>query len=175
VSNSTLNPAVPVISDSSIPESIIPPFGAFDHVSPGSIAPDSLPLPQDPNIVQPDIVPSLRRSSRTTKPPPYLQDYTCSNIMSTELSQSDPLSKSGTSLVTTRYPLFDYIDDSLLSSSYAHFCSVITSIPEPRFYYEAIKDPKWQKAMSSEIDALVSNNTWTFTPLPSNKKAIGCK
>ena len=29
--------------------------------------------------------------------------------------------------------------------------------------------------MSTEIDALVSNNTWTFTPLPSNKKTIGCK
>ena len=28
--------------------------------------------------------------------------------------------------------------------------------------------------MSSEIDALVSNNTWTLTPLPSNKTAIGC-
>ena len=29
--------------------------------------------------------------------------------------------------------------------------------------------------MSTEIDALVSNNTWTFTLLPPNKKAIGCK
>ena len=175
VSDCTLSPDVPAISDSSMPESIIPPFGASDHVSPGSIAPESLPLPQEPNIVQPDIVPSLRRSSRTTKPPPHLQDYTCNSIMSTELSQSDPLSKSGTSLVTTRYPLSNYIDDSLLSFSYAHFCSVITSIPEPRFYHEAVKDPKWQEAMSSEIDALVSNNTWTLTCLPSNKKAIGCK
>ena len=25
------------------------------------------------------------------------------------------------------------------------------------------------------LNALVSNNTWTLTPLPSNKKAIGCK
>ena len=175
VSDATLSPAVPAISDSSMPESIIPPFDASDHVSPGSIAPASLPLPQEPNIVQPDIVPSLRRSSRTTKPPPYLQNYTCNSIMSTELSQSDPLSKSGTSLVTTRYPLSDYIDDSFLSSSYAHFCSVITSIPEPSIYHEAVKDPKWQEAISFEIDALVSNNTWTLTPLPSNKKEIGCK
>ena len=78
-------------------------------------------------------------------------------------------------MVTPKYPLSDSIDNSLLSSSYAHFCSIITSILEPRFYQEAVKDPKWQEAMNSEIDALVSNNTWTLTPLPSNKKAIGCK
>ena len=29
--------------------------------------------------------------------------------------------------------------------------------------------------MNAEILALVSNNTWTLTPLTSNKKAIGCK
>ena len=29
--------------------------------------------------------------------------------------------------------------------------------------------------MNAKIDALVSNNTWTLTPLPSNKKAIGYK
>ena len=29
--------------------------------------------------------------------------------------------------------------------------------------------------MNAGIVALVSNNTWTLTLLPSNKKAIGCK
>ena len=29
--------------------------------------------------------------------------------------------------------------------------------------------------MNAKIAALVSNNTWTLTPLPSNKRAIGCK
>ena len=126
VSDCTLSPAVPAISDSSMPESIIPPFGASDHVSPGSIAPESLPLPQEPNIVQPDIVPSLRRSSRTTKPPSHLQDYTCSSIMSTELSQSDPLSKSGTSLVTTRYPFLIIL---MIPSSPFHMPSFVLSLP----------------------------------------------
>ena len=51
VSDSTLNPVVPVISNSNIPESIIPSFYASDNVSPGSITLDSLPLPQEPNIV----------------------------------------------------------------------------------------------------------------------------
>ena len=29
--------------------------------------------------------------------------------------------------------------------------------------------------MNAKITALVSNNTWTLTLLPSNKKVIGCK
>ena len=62
-----------------------------------------------------------------------------------------------------------------ISPSYANFCSLITSILEPRFYHEAVKDPKWQEAMNAKIAALVSNHTQTLIPLPSNKKAIGCK
>ena len=78
-------------------------------------------------------------------PPSYLQDYKCSTITSNELTQSNPInSKSGASSITpgTKYPLFDYLDSSHLSPSYANFCCLITSIPEPRFYHEAIKDPK---------------------------------
>ena len=74
-----------------------------------------------------------------------------------------------------KYPLSDYIDSSGLSPSYAHFCSLITAIFEPKSYSEAIKDPKWQNAMADEIAALESNQTWSLTSLPSHKKAIGCK
>ena len=38
-----------------------------------------------------------------------------------------------------------------------------------------MSDPKWQAALDVEIAALEANNTWTLTPLPPNKKAIGCK
>ena len=86
VSDSSLDSSLPIISNSTIPKSIIPTSDSSDLVSPGSIAPDSLPLPQGQNIVQPAIIPSLRRLSRLTKPPSYLQDYKCSSIMSTKLS-----------------------------------------------------------------------------------------
>ena len=101
-----------------------------------------------------------------------MQDYKCNNIISPDLSQSISHSKSSTSLVSTRYPLSDYIDTSQLPSSYANFCAIITFIPEPRFYHEAVKDPKWKEAMNAKIDALVSNNTWSLTPLPPNKRQL---
>ena len=71
--------------------------------------------------------------------------------------------------------LSQYLDSSCLSPSYAHFCSLITAIPKPKSYNEAVKDPKWQNAMAAEIAVLESNQTWTVTPLPPHKKAIGCK
>ena len=58
-----------------------------------------------------------------------------------------------------------------MSSSY----SLIAAIPEPKFYYEVVKDPKWQDVTTAKINALESNNTWTLTPLPPHKRAIGCK
>ena len=167
--NQVSNTSLPVISDSVIPESIPPGFvdnGSLpipvvldfvipDSITPGSEEHNSLPIPQETPIS----LPSLRRSSRPTKLPPYLQDYKCSTIMSNEHSQSSLINKSSTPSVSTKYPLSDYLNTSHLSPSYAHFCSLITSIPEPRFYHEAVKDPKWQEAMNVEIDALVSNNT----------------
>lgn len=43
------------------------------------------------------------------------------------------------------------------------------------YYLQAVHDPKWQKAMATEIVALEANNTWTLTPLPALKNLIGCK
>ena len=75
----------------------------------------------------------------------------------------------------TPYLLSDYLDSSGLSPSYAHFCSLVTAISEPKSYSEAVKDPKWQNATAEEIAALESNQTWTITSLPPHKKTIGCK
>ena len=55
--------------------------------------------------------------------------------------------------------LSQYLDSSCLSPSYAHFCSLITAIPKPKSYNEAVKDPKWQNAMAAEIAILESNQT----------------
>ncbi|KAA0066752.1 Retrovirus-related Pol polyprotein from transposon TNT 1-94 [Cucumis melo var. makuwa] len=40
---------------------------------------------------------------------------------------------------------------------------------------QAIKDPKWQRAMDEEIEAIERNNTWELTDLPKGHKTIGVK
>ena len=62
-----------------------------------------------------------------------------------------------------------------MSPSYAHFCSIISAVSKPQSYHKAVQDPKWQNAMAAETAALESNQTWSLTPLPSHKRAIGCK
>ena len=146
-----------------IPDSIVPEPAISDSGHSTSAEFVTIPLvAQNPINDPPTSIPSLRRSSRPSKTPTYLKDYKCSTITSNKLTQSTHLSnnKSGSIHPSgTKYPLSNYIDSSQLSPSYAHFCSLITSIPEPRFYHEAIKDPKWKDAMNAKIAALVSNNT----------------
>ena len=46
---------------------------------------------------------------------------------------------------------------------------------DPTTFEEAIKEPKWQKAMDEEIAAIERNNTWELTDLPKGHKTIGVK
>ena len=68
-----------------------------------------------------------------------------------------------------------YVGSSNLLPSYAYFCYLIIVVSEPKSYQEPVQDPKWQDAMAAEITALESNQTWSLTPLPSHKRAIGWK
>ncbi|XP_068338891.1 uncharacterized mitochondrial protein AtMg00820-like [Pyrus communis] len=59
----------------------------------------------------------------------------------------------------------------------AYFASVAAnSTPkEPSTFKAAAKIPEWQSAMQEEIDALHSQNTWSFVPLPEHKNLVGCE
>jgi len=61
--------------------------------------------------------------------------------------------------------------------SLAHrvFLASISQEKEPVTHTDAVKDSRWRDAMKSEIHALEANGTWTTTPLPTGKKALGCK
>ena len=122
VSSPFLDFSLSVISDSALPDSAIPDSVIIDYAEPGS-----LPLDQGHAVVPHASLPSLRRSSRATKTPSYLQGYKCSTIITNEPTQSHPISKSGFSLANpgTKYPLSNYLDSSHLSLSYANFALLL--------------------------------------------------
>lgn len=92
------------------------------------------PLPP-PSALIPLTTSLPRRSTRVTKPPPYLQSYKCNSI-------------------STRYPIANYVSHNQLSPSYSHFYNSIYVLKEPQFYHKAVGDPKWEAAMAAEIQAL---------------------
>ena len=52
----------------------------------------------------------------------------------------------------------------------------VSSTPsEPVSFQQAVQFPELRAAMDKEIEALKVNNTWTLTPLPPGKFAIGYK
>ena len=135
------------------------PFSPLPHTTldlPISDLPNSIPTPipldvpfpsshANPVAIPfPNFVPSLRKSTRITKALAYLQDYKCSIVVQDQFVHSNPTFKTGSnsSISGTKYPLSQYLDSFGLSPFYAHFCSLITAILEPKFYNEAVKDPK---------------------------------
>nr|XP_016462212.1 PREDICTED: uncharacterized mitochondrial protein AtMg00810-like [Nicotiana tabacum] len=50
---------------------------------------------------------------------------------------------------------------------------ISSSLSEPTSYAQAIKDLRWQRAMSDEYNALIQNNTWKLVPPPPDANIIG--
>jgi hypothetical protein len=46
---------------------------------------------------------------------------------------------------------------------------------EPTCISQALKDPRWGKAIAAEFTALVSHGTWRLVSHPSATNLIGCK
>ena len=166
--------SVPVPCSSSIPYSIAIPIEP-NLPNPSSVPIEPVPIdsigfdvPTSSQSCDPlpctsgSIVP-LRRSTRSHNPPSYLSDYSC-NFASTKPSSGLP------------YALSDHLGYSHLGPTFHSFVMAVSSTPsEPVSFQQAIQFPEWRAAMDKEIKALEVNDTWTLTPLPPAKSAIGCK
>ena len=124
-------------------------FNTFNHShSPSPNSSPSTSIPDGPSQLQPlaQSQPPPRRSTRTPKPPSYLNDYMCNLVQFSALSSTQ--------------------QQNILQLEHLH---------EPTSYKEAAAYPNWVQAMNTEIEALRANNTWTEVDLPHGKKAISSK
>ena len=48
-------------------------------------------------------------------------------------------------------------------------------ISDPKSYYHAQKDSRWQVAMDEEMNSLQKNTTWELVPLTPGRKLVQCK
>ena len=62
-----------------------------------------------------------------------------------------------------------------LSQSAVAFNISLCSDVLPTITEEALRDPKWKRAMKEEISALNKNETWEKCELPRGKKTVGCR
>jgi len=51
----------------------------------------------------------------------------------------------------------------------------IPPIIEPTCVSQALHDPKWRRAMSDELTALMRHHTWDLVPPPFHSNPVGCK
>ena len=114
--------------------------------------------PSSPPVVPASPVP-LRKSTRDTRPPAYLQDYACTAFAP-----------------GAAYDLAECITYSHLEPGYQSYLMTVSSSPqEPQSFSQAVQDPLWRAAMDKEVQALETNHTWDVTTLPPGKLPIGCK
>lgn len=93
-------------------------------------------------------LPTLRRSSRESKPPSYLESYDCPTLQ----GKSAPK-------LTSPHEVSNVVTYDRLTSKHHAFSISISSCTEPRTYQEASKYSYWKNAMEAELKALEENNT----------------
>ncbi|KAL2243469.1 UNVERIFIED_CONTAM: Retrovirus-related Pol polyprotein from transposon RE1 [Sesamum indicum] len=131
-----MQPASSHYFDFSLVPPSIPFISASSPSSAGSPASNPATLP-------------LRRSSRVSQRPSWLNDFVCSIHNPHSLHSPAP--------------------------AYLSFVASLSILQEPKSFSDAVQHQEWREAMDAEIRALEQNHIETVTSLPSGKRAIGCK
>ncbi|GJV31427.1 hypothetical protein Tco_1391827, partial [Tanacetum coccineum] len=108
-----------------------------------ALAIDTPPLPHDTSVQNESASSSTypseqtRKSTRQSKPPVWAKDF----------------------IVPTIKPMTNQVTSPVLSSQFQCFLSVLETHTDPKNFKEAISDPGWCDAMTSELKALEENGT----------------
>lgn len=98
--------------------------------------------------------PVLRKSTRTTKQPSWLQQYVHTLPDKANIAQ---------------------VADHFIHPQFQCFLASLTSTIDPTTFKQVVQFVSWVEAMNKELTTLEDNGTWEITTLPSDKKAIECK
>lgn len=182
---STMPPSLPSPSNST------PSDNPSAHVSSSDISATSStePLPPAPTTVAPETSsdpPSpglpevLGRGQRSKKPSILLKNYVTHTTQATNpppprAPATSYLDPSVTVSGKTLYPIANYLCTSVFTKQHQAFLATITTESVPKTYSEAVRDPRFNGAMKTEITALEDNHTSDVTELPPGRRAIGCQ
>ncbi|UYV77601.1 hypothetical protein LAZ67_15001684 [Cordylochernes scorpioides] len=91
-----------------------------------------------------------------------------------------PSTSTGTQVVTQRRSTRPTKGIPPIRNDYMMYKTEAQDIQTPTSYSEVLQLPKidrekWFQAMNEELNSLEKNNVWELTPLPKDKKIIGCK
>ena len=122
---------------------------------------------------------ALGRGHRISQPSVRLKDYIAYNSQclldkQTPASPAIPSRPSNSVQGTSSYPISSYVTDAVFSEKHQVFLAAITVVREPKNFKEAMLDPRWTNAMSTEVVALEGQRTWDVTSLPKGKKPLAC-
>ncbi|UYV79312.1 hypothetical protein LAZ67_17002102 [Cordylochernes scorpioides] len=137
-------------------------------------------------------------STKTTSPQVLSTDLTFSNHIGNEEESQEPGTQpenledsetedylqpgtsTGKQVVTQRRSTRPTKGIPPIRNDYMLYKTEAQDIPTPTSYSEVLQLPKierekWLQAMNEELNSLEKNNVWELTPLPKDKKIIGCK
>ncbi|CAL2226490.1 unnamed protein product [Prunus armeniaca] len=160
-----------------------PESGARDYSLPKSdqspIHSDQLPDPPDPceDISDTSLTPT-DNIEQQDEDPHLTQQYQQTNFLRISLRQNRGKLPNHYSLdigKTSKYLIANHVSTEKLSEPLEAFVHQLSAIHIPTKVSEALKYPKWVKAIKDKMKALEKNQTWTLETIPQGKKTIGCR
>ncbi|GAU30708.1 hypothetical protein TSUD_39320 [Trifolium subterraneum] len=145
-----------IFHESNFPFTTLVPSASSSQVDPSNASPS-----QEPNTTSPLTVEQV--NSIISQPINYSQPTPPSSGVQTNNSPTQSISNHNEHNMITRGKT-----GNLKPKTY-------TASIEPTTVKGALADPQWAQAMKTEYKALMDNHTWSLVPLPSHRKAIGCK
>ena len=81
----------------------------------------------------------------------------------------------GTRSTSNSHPDYNFLSFHHLSLPYFAFVSTLPFVSTLKSTGEALSHPGWKQAMTEEMDALYSNDTWELVALPPGKFPVSCR